>query len=165
MISSDVPVYMIQMSDNKISQYYKEMVLPSWENLEYKVHMFEATTPETLGDMLRFDVLKSKKSNGREFSPTEKAVWYSHLNLWLKCTKPMIIIEHDCMTTAKFFIQRSLDFKFLSKDKNLSPCNAYFLTPKIANKLIVNAVKNPLTLNTDGFMYTVCKDEPRGFCC
>jgi len=62
--------------------------------------MYEAVTPEGLHIQqgLDFAYKLSKGSYGVEFSPTEKAVWYSHFNLWKACikmNKPIVVIEHD----------------------------------------------------------------------
>ena len=153
MLSNNVPVWMIQISDNEISQYYKNHCLPSWTDRDYVVNMFEAITPDTLGDELEFGWLKSNKSK-RKFTETEKAVWYSHYYLWAQCTEPMIIIEHDTMTYGKFDITPSMNFKFLAEsNKGLAPASAYYLTPATASDLISECTGSPITLNVDGYMY------------
>ena len=91
-------VWMIAITDNPVSIYFKNEVMPSWG--EYVVNHFEAKTPKNLSvdcDFLNL-TFKQKKDLIIEFSDTEKAVWYSHYFLWKHCwdtQTPIIIVEHD----------------------------------------------------------------------
>jgi hypothetical protein len=96
-------VWMISMSDCEVSQHYKSICQPSWEQQGFKVNHFEAITPsspEFNSGRLKFSEKKGRTSyrGPVEFSDTEKAVWYSHFLLWEKLSKlrkSSIVIEHD----------------------------------------------------------------------
>lgn len=63
---------MISISDNEISQYYKNLVLPSWK--DYEVRHFEAITPKDLHkyDYLNFGLKHRLKGKVKvEFTETE----------------------------------------------------------------------------------------------
>lgn len=79
----------------------------SWLEQGWTVHDVIGTTPSTLPD----GPINFAQKSGRpapkptvEFTDTEKAVFYSHYNLWQKCVdlnQPMIIIEDDCVLTRR----------------------------------------------------------------
>lgn len=163
MISSDISVWMIQISDNEISQYYKNKVLSSWVDRGYDVSEFEAITPITLHEykILKFGRLNSRKSD-REFTETEKAVWYSHYLMWLKCielNEPIIIIEHDTKALGRFEVDYDTEFKFLSFNRELWPASAYYITPKVANILssFSTTPETIIDVNVDGFIFEHCR--------
>ena len=120
---------------------------------------------------LQFDEKTSKGSRhfkNTVFTPTEKSVWCSHYRLWQKCANanlPLIVIEHDIK------LKKSIDFSFLEEDIDnnivplcetsvrgkkgtfILPGGAYFLTPPMAKKLIVAALRKSqgkgITNNSD----------------
>jgi len=168
--------YMIQMSANEISQYYKQLVLPSWE--KYHVHMFEAITPETLYkyDELKFDIIKSHNSFDRKFTDTEKAVWFSHFSLWkfcVKAKKPIVIIEHDMKLVKELPMHDFREtngiglgmtyYDKLKRNVNL-PCGCYYLTPYLADILIKTIKKNPVRINPDGFIKKFLDTDMKNWC-
>lgn len=146
---------------------------------------FEAVTPETvekenMNELEFFNIIRKDKSM-REFTPTEKAIWWSHFVLWHKCLirkKPIIVAEHDAMVVKNLpddlYRPTKLKFAFLgtAKGRNLegnyilAPCTAYYLTPEVAFELVKVRTKRwttrrrgiPLSvgiyMNVDGYMMT-----------
>ena len=158
-------IQMIGISNCPKSQYYSSLCIPSWESLGYNINWFEASTPETLrkdyGDVrngeLKFGNLYSASSpEGREFSDTEIAVWYSHYRLWKRCVEidsPIHIIEHDSYSHRNipdFSHMRSAFFGYFSHSKesgqtgDLSVGCGYYITPEFARVLL-----NPPPTKTD----------------
>ena len=155
-------IIMISMSDHPVSMMYKRQVMPSWS--DYKVKHFEAVTPKDL--YLRHE-LKFGKKGDREFTETEKAVWYSHYDLWVQCyidKQPLLIIEHDSELVKPLPDMSKEGYKVLaymvrdynpSKGKKLASVGAgYYITPNFASRLIVGAVTKSVKQNSDGFIAT-----------
>lgn len=154
-------VVMISISNNPISQYYKQKVEPSWIDHGYKVDHFEAVTPEKLNS---YSYLQFGKKRGTiDFTPTEIACWYSHVECWvLARSQPLLIIEHDIEH------KRDIDPSIFESDMScLASSNkegtrklaggAYYLTPDIAKKMVQD-VKNmkSITYNSDAFIHNFC---------
>ena len=122
-------VWMIQIKDNPISMYYRGRVETSWK--DYDLRFYDAVTPATMQEedfnhFLNFD----KKRGTIEFSETEKAVWYSHVNLWVKARrKPIMIIEHDALLLesidAEWFENDMVCFGHTGKNMKNLPGLAY----------------------------------------
>jgi len=145
---------MISISDNPVSQHYRDICKPSWEEQGFNVIDFEAVTPETVEtenmNELEFWRIIRRDHNTREFTPTEKAIWWSHFVLWHKCLirkKPIIVAEHDALLLKdlpKDLRPGKLKFAFLgtAKGRNpegkfvIAPCTAYYLTPEMASELV-----------------------------
>ena len=153
-------IYMIVIDEHPISQMYSRITIPSWEKHGYKVKTFNAVTPKDLYKKTKLEFLKK---NTREFTSTEKAVWYSHFELWCKCLvnkKPMVILEHDSKLIKKLPDLKKEGHKFLSFIKrdfgnggvHLAPGSGYYITPVIAERLISNAVCKPINVNSDGHL-------------
>lgn len=157
---------MIQMNSNPISMYYRGRVIQSWWERGYDVQFYEATTPENnQKTYLNFD----KKRGTIEFTPTEKAVWYSHVEMWAKAReRPILIIEHDAMLLSDI---PSGIFKepMACLGHGISPTTghrhklagcAYWLTPKIATKMVstIKTMKRIQT-NSDAFIHSNCDRE------
>jgi hypothetical protein len=149
-------VWMIQMPSSPQSMYYRGRVEESWNG--YNLKFFNAITPETMESKgyLHF----GKKRDTIEFTPTEKAVWYSHVELWAKARKkPIIIIEHDALL-VKPIPDRMWDqhdiicLGHTGKNKIRLPGLAYYLTPGIATRMVndVKAIKK-ITWNSDGTIH------------
>ena len=171
----DDDIYMIQNRNDKVSAYYSDQVIPSWDKFGYYVNMFDCVYPDTLHE---YDYLEFDKYWGlREMSEGEKAGWYSHTLLWIKCAmenKDIAIIEHDveCIAPLNFterglnffcdyqnndewenYATRFIDHPYWGKDKKIVPVtHAYTLTPEIATDMLKLAVSKPLTNFTDDFM-------------
>ena len=171
----DDDIYMIQNRSNSVSAYYSDYVIPSWDKFGYYVNMFDCVYPDTLHE---YDYLEFDKYWGlREMSEGEKAGWYSHTLLWIKCAmenKDIAIIEHDVECVAPLdFTERGLNFfccyqnkdewknyaeRFINhpywgKQYKIVPVtHAYTLTPEIAMELLKKVISKPLNNFTDDFL-------------
>lgn len=152
---------MIVMKDHPISQMYQKLVMPSWEG--YKVYLFNATTPKDLiyEKKLEFGL----KQRQRPFTDTEKAVWYSHFKLWVKCLNqgPLIVLEHDSKLKKPLPDMSKEGYKFLSymdrdfgtTGNHISVGSGYYITPSAAERLISYAVSKPINVNSDGHIANI----------
>lgn len=171
MNDSKPPVWMIVMSGNPISDYYRKLALPSWLKSGFDVNFFEGVTPETYKD--HFDLLFGKKHSkstpdGVMFTVSEKCVWYGHYYLWKKCIDtdtPMIVCEHDIELVMD--IQPSIfttpmaclahDPPDIRKEKRTSLAGgAYYITPDVA-KVLIRINEDRIRINSDGWVWEVCK--------
>lgn len=154
-------VYMISMSDNPISQYYANTCRKTWESFGYHVNHFEAITPKTLDKCsgLNFGL----KRNVKNFTLTEKSIWYSHYYLWKKCVdldETIVVIEHDCYLYDRLpleynevhFFTKSISKKIIRKGAfgRVSPAAGYILSTNFAKKLIESSTSKTLKYNVDG---------------
>jgi hypothetical protein len=136
-------VWMIQIPDNPISMYYRGRIEESWK--DYNLKFFNAITPENnTKTYLNFGL----KHGRLEFTSTEKAVWYSHVELWAKArNKPILIIEHDAMLLEPIpddvWENDVVCLGHTGRNKSLLPCLAYYLKPEMAT-IMVNGVKTML---------------------
>ena len=159
----DDEIYMIQNRNDEVSAYYSDQVIPSWDKFGYYVNMFDCVYPDTLHE---YDYLEFDKYWGlREMSEGEKAGWYSHTLLWIKCAmenKDIAIIEHDveCIAPLEFeerglnifccyqnndewknYAERFLPHPHWGTQNKLVPfTHAYTLTPEIATQML-NAIQ------------------------
>jgi len=163
-------VGMIFLKDNKISETYKNIVKHSWINAGYKVWYHDAITPDTMHlgvKELKFGNKAQGRNKGNPLSPTEQAIWYSHMMMWeiaSRKTNPLIVIEHDVMLLKP--IEQSvlaqhpilglshcgLLSKHPHKGYRISAGGAYMLTPEIAKKMI-DGVPELITYNSDGYIH------------
>ena len=157
-------IYMISMEHHPISEMYKREVLPSWKG--YEVNQFEAVTPKDLYKKTKIDFGFKTAGKRREFTSTEKAVWYSHFELWCKCIKikkPILILEHDSKLVKPLPDMSKEGYKFLSfinRDYDpigihLAPGSGYYITQTVAERLVAQAVVKPVWQNSDGHIGTV----------
>ena len=153
-------IYMIVMNEHPVSQMYYRITIPSWEKYGYKIKKFNAITPK---DLYLKTTLNFNRGGDRNFTQTEKAVWYSHFDLWCKCLnskKPMLILEHDSKLVKPLPDLSKEGHKFLSfinrdfgkKGIYLAPGSGYYITPTISQRLISNAVSKPIKGNSDGHL-------------
>lgn len=159
---------MIKISEHPVSEMYYKTVLDSWEKYNYKIKTFDAVTPKDLykKNKLTFGLKKGFQGRSdRPFTLTEKAVWYSHFELWCKCVvnkKPMLIIEHDSKLTKELPDLSKEKHKFLSyiirdwtKDKHkkhIAPGSGYYITHLTAMQLVAKAVSREIVQNSDGHL-------------
>ena len=158
-------IFMIVMKDHPVSVMYQREVLPSWKELGHDVKLFDATTPKDLVYKSKLDFKTKTTGKKREFTATEKAVWYSHFELWCKCVDegPLIVLEHDSKLVKQLPDMSKEGYKFLSfierdfgvKGKHIAPGSGYYITPPIAERLVAQAVAKPITQNSDGHLSTV----------
>ena len=164
-------LWMIQIHGNEVSQHYAKQSIPTWD---CHVNLFDAYTPEAMPDYLNF----GKFWGQREFSESEKAGFYSHLELWQLCfmeDRPISIIEHDVVQCKKdmpiignFFAfadfedekgwrNYSTRFKghpYWGTDEPLCPVtHAYYLTPDVAEALFYAVTLDPITKFVDDYMW------------
>ena len=159
----NVPVYVISMSEHPISQMYLREIRSSWK--KHRLIEFEATTPKDLIYKNKLDFSTKTVGKKREFTSTEKAVWYSHFELWCKCVRegPLIVIEHDSKLVKPLPNLKKEGYKFLSfierdfgkTGKHIAPGSGYYITPPISERLIGKAIASPITQNSDGHLSTV----------
>lgn len=181
---------MIYLPHNEVSVFFKDRVMPSWNRNGYHVDLFEGTVPADLKDLdiLDFVYLPDRKIEvkRRDFTETEKAVWYSHYRLWEKCVElnePIIVIEHDSQlkkhlpqfTTSRYlsWVTETHNMRRKPSDRDpgdgnmnfLSPASGYYINPGRANIMIKNAQTIKIYENVDGFMrkHINWKDFPHDF--
>ena len=154
-------IFMSVIEGHPISEMDRQVVMPSWKN--YNVEFFNAVTPKDLAykKALRFAPNRVTLKNKRPFTETEKAVWYSHYELWCQCARSresMLIIEHDSKLVNPLPDLSKYDRKFLSfvyddvKGPVLAPGSGYFLTPRIAAQAAGYAVCDQIYGNSDGHL-------------
>lgn len=159
-MSQPYSIYMMSMTGHPVSEMYKREVLPSWK--EYDVKQFEAVTPKDLVYKTKLNFGRKTSNIKRDFTATEKAVWYSHFDLWCKCINqgPLIVIEHDSKLVNPLPDLSNEGYKFLSfididykpKGKHIAPGSGYYITPPVAERLVARAVAKPITKNSDGHL-------------
>jgi len=164
-------LWMIQIPAHKVSQHYARQTIPTWD---CEVNLFDAYTPDTMPDYLDFGVFWGV----RDFSPTEKAGFYSHLELWKKCfeeDKPISIIEHDVIQRKsdmpiigdffafadfvdeddwKNYSTRFRGHPYWGTNEPLCPVtHAYYMTPDVAETLYYTLSESTLTKFVDDYMW------------
>jgi len=160
-------IRMIALSDCPKSQYYSKICVERWGELGYNISLFQGTTPDTLGDELEFADIKMTSKT--PFTPTEKAIWYSHFRVWQTVKEPTYIIEHD---TYPF---RSLpEFKedyglfsvfprnnraWLKMEEHISPGSGYYISERFAAILTAAALEDTISQNVDGHIHTHFEKE------
>jgi len=157
-MSQKPEVWMIQISDNPRSMYYRGRVEESWS--DYNLKFFNAITPQnpTKNEYLTF----GKKRDTIEFTDTEISVWYSHAELWAKARKkPILIIEHDALLLEpipdEIFDHDMVCLGHHRKPDIWLPGLAYYLTPKIANDMVRRAKSSKIDANSDSFIHQYCE--------
>lgn len=159
-------IYMISITGHPVSAMYKREVMSSWKEAGYTVHHKEAVTPKDLNYKNKLDFGYKKTKLAREFTETEKAVWYSHFELWCESVRKqekILIIEHDSKLVKPLPDLSSHGYRFLSflnREKGLSgrtgidiaPGSGYYLTPIRAQQLVSKAVSVTIKENSDGFI-------------
>lgn len=156
------PCYIIVVQDNESSEYYYHKVLPSWQKLGINPIRFIATEPNTLPSWpLNFSKegcrqkVFDEKGIVKEFTPTEKACWYSHYRLWKKAAsrnRRMLILEHDAMVVNPAYIVDKPDYDFWQLGKFMC---AYFISPELARWLcyMIEQGEEIITLGPMGFLF------------
>lgn len=164
-------VWMLVMSGNPISDYYRNLALPSWLEAGFDVNFFEGVTPETYIDQrgLSFANKHSKSSpQGVMFTLSEKCVWYGHFYLWEKCVRdntPIIVCEHDIELVEDIQPEiYQLPIACLSHDppdirkehRTSLAGGAYYITPDIARRMLTIR-EGAIRLNSDGWIWEICR--------
>jgi GR25 family glycosyltransferase involved in LPS biosynthesis len=163
--------WMIAISDNPISMYYKNEVLSSWTDRGFVVNHFEAITPKDLHEhnLLNLTLKRAKV----EFTETERAVWYSHYMTWKLCwdiQKPIIVIEHDILLLQDIPSEAyAKDIACLAHVKRDNGRRAklaggsYFITPKGARELRCARHMKSIKVNSDSWIHEVCDKYGKWF--
>lgn len=157
-------IWMIVVSNDAKSKYYSSLCIDQWNKLGYNITKKEGTTPSTLGNQILF---ADKKFNGNKFTDIEKAIWYSHYNLWRHIEEPTYIIEHDTYPYKELPEFNELigffstfprnDDAWRKKRETISPGSGYFVNRTSASILRDWAVSATVTENVDGFLYQTAK--------
>jgi hypothetical protein len=163
--------WMIAISDNPISMYYKNEVLSSWTDRGFVVNHFEAITPKNLHE---YDLLKfTKKRNKIEFTETEKAVWYSHYMTWKLCwdmQKPIIVVEHDIQLLKNLsedvYTKNVACLAHVKRSNKVTAKlagGAYHITPYGARQLLRARHEKTITYNSDSWIHETCDKYGKWF--
>jgi hypothetical protein len=155
-----IPTYMIVIKDNPISEYYASVTIPRWEECGYEIEIFDAITPlstvsfelvfNSFSEALKYRLLDIKK----KITPTEKAVWYSHVSLWLKCielNQNIMVLEHDCYLTNPENITMLKTADFVCYDKGAMGC--YVISPRFASHMCRELISEKRAITTGPLGY------------
>lgn len=163
-------VGMIYLPNNPISMKYREVVSQSWIAHGHGVDYHAGITPDTFDQAYRelnFGKKMSGRNKGRDFTETEKAVWYSHLMMWdiaARKRSPLIIVEHDVIQLKPLDMSKIEQYPCLGichcgmlsnkpeKGYRISAGGAYVLTPDMGKHLVDNLPKT-IETNSDGYIY------------
>lgn len=128
--------------DNAIGHTYFNSIKQSWLDVNLFPIIHNASTPESIADRteLTFNQysLAAKYVIGnikKPFTPTEKAVWYSHYDLWNKAielNETITIIEHDALLLRPEYLVNSAELTFYDK----ASMGAYSISPRVAKWLV-----------------------------
>ena len=148
------------MSDPPVSQMYKNYGADTWK--DYDVQQFEGVTPKSLHNKHKLDFARN---GNRDFTDTEKSVWYSHFELWCHCAmirESIVILEHDAVLQNPLPNFSGVEKKFIAyqtinDEKYISPGCAYYITYNMAAKLIARAVCKDIHMNSDGHLVNELK--------
>lgn len=174
----DKKAYVISL-DNDLSN-----IEQSWLDQGFDLEAFEATTPDTIppnGPLVFGDKVRDQKRGLDNpivsFTDAEKAIWYSHYNLWHLCQyvdRPIIIIEDDTVLTSEFpsswnvtslkYFVRSSTTDRKTDRREFVWAGGYVVTPVGAERLIRLAEKQPIDINVDGFFRYSRDKHPEAWC-
>ena len=147
-------VWMISLIGNHHADALRTVTIPKWQNEGFTINLFNAIIPdkiENLSNQLNFGLKHTLGKGIREFTNTEKAVWYSHLQLWEKCSignMTFLIIEEDTKPKKRFPNSIVVDRLY----KISSAGSGYILRPITAKKMVKRALNKKLTYNVDSFI-------------
>jgi GR25 family glycosyltransferase involved in LPS biosynthesis len=159
-------VFMILMSRDPVSMYYRGRVERSWLDAGFNLEFIEAVTPETMQKErpLNFRMKESGRTV-RSFTDTEKAVWYSHRKAWKLASQksgPIIVIEHDVMLVrpirATLFSDTCLMMGLChvlrgSGAMATTAGGAYYITKRVARKMYDRSGTMRITTNSDAYIH------------
>jgi hypothetical protein len=161
-----LPVYAIVVRGNEASEYYFNKIKPVWKSIGIDLRLFDATTPDTLPTQpLKFARNKTDKYTtidpaGKEFTATEKAVWYSHYRLWWKSAtenKQLVVVEHDC---APFDLSKLwYDEKDHFKSFDIGALGCYVIKPSFARMVLSHLKSTSISVGPLGYIYECARIE------
>lgn len=157
-------LFVITIEGNEISEAYYRTCETTCKFNNYDTIKFSAITPNTIKvrDEIIFDKMSSQTGT-REFTDTEKSVFYSHFDLWNVCydfNTPLIILEHDTLLVdelPKMCYSTILGFRFKNNTKVPASGAGYYLKPSDALKLI-QSVEKPVNVQLDGHIHKILPD-------
>lgn len=171
-IQSEYKILFITIEENSSSvEYYSRSSL-SWQSFGWhNTNPFPATVPRTMNNSLNFGKKMSGRDSGRDFTPTEKAVWHSHYACWkhiAKGSSNTIVAEHDIIMQKPFsanLLDSMLKTFPLINLSNVGPMSGatttrisaggcYAITPTMAKYLVRN-VPETIESNSDGYLFSV----------
>ena len=137
----ELPCRVITVEGHPVSEGYSNHIIPIWKELGFKPRKFNAITPKTLPSYLKFEPIESVKYTSKGFrkdhTPTEKAIWYSHVELWFSCVEddiPYFVLEHDTVPVS------AKDLTWINgtdyQPFDLGAMGCYVITPKFAMWMI-----------------------------
>lgn len=131
---------MIRVDECEKSRFYASIALPTWiKHGLTNIAVTRASTPETIRHRrdLTFATCRTAKyarlAITKQFTATERAVWYSHFDLWRKIgatVETAVVAEHDAVVEQ--YPHTSADITFLDH----SSMGAYAITPEVARYLV-----------------------------
>lgn len=159
-------VFMILMSQNPVSMYYRGRVEQSWLSNGFNIEFIEAITPETM-DKERPMNFRMKESGRavRSFTETEKCVWLSHRKAWRLAsqkTGPIIVIEHDvellkpikptlfsdtCRMMGLCHVKRK------NAQMVTTAGGAYYITKRVARQMYDRSGTMRIVANSDAYIH------------
>ena len=163
-------VGMIYLEDNETSKKYKSIVSQSWKNAGFTIDYYFGITPNTFDKavkQLEFGKKSTGRNIGKDFTETEKAIWYSHMKMWdiaSRKASPLIVIEHDVMlleaidqiTIDRYGIvglcHNGLLSKKPEKGYRISAGGAYLIKNEIAKKML-ESLPQIITTNSDAYIH------------
>lgn len=143
--------------DDDISEkYYNEGVVHFNLKFDIELTLFPANTPTTLSPELRFSDFKvptQQRKLRQPLTPTEKACFSTHFELWKRCVKlnkPIMVFEHDARLNPKITEKYDLKLKYevfckkgqdYQRDGGIAImgkpiATAYMIAPKFADRLV-----------------------------
>lgn len=163
---SELPAYAIVVEGNEASEYYFSKIKPVWKSVGVDVRPFYATTPDTLPDSpLVFGKNCAVKytgldPTGKEFTPTEKAVWYSHYRLWWKSAfenKQLLVIEHDCapFDPSKLWYESEDHYKSF----DIGALGCYMMQPSFAKMVLNHLQTDTIKAGPLGYLNRLTRQE------
>jgi Glycosyltransferase family 25 (LPS biosynthesis protein) len=138
---TELACLIITVKGHAVSEAYRDYVLPFWHEQGIFPETFDAITPDTMVEDIDFyDVAMTKyvqRGFRKPFTPTEKAVWFSHIGCWRRVIDhgaPMLILEHDAFPQrpAQFWYNPVVSYQ--AYDKGAMGC--YVITPDFAAWMI-----------------------------
>ena len=147
-------VWMISLIGNHHADALRTVTIPKWQNEGFTINLFNAIIPdkiENLSNQLNFGLKNTLENGIKEFTNTEKAVWYSHLQLWEKCSignMTFLIIEEDTKPKKRF--PNSIEVDRLYKISSAG--SGYILRPITAKKMVKRVLNRELSYNVDSFI-------------
>jgi hypothetical protein len=168
-----VKVYQISISDNEISQYYRELSEPTWWDHDHEVVSVEAITPATEGkpphNWIKFNK-KDFKVPHRDHTPTERSIFYSYLKaiqMIADSGESGIVCEHD--TELLHYIPKLLllDLEWSLLGHQVAPtgrlvklaCTAMYMTSPMAKWILEQPIwKTGVKHNVDGVLENLLSD-------